>query len=90
MWFLIWFRYVVKVFPMFQTIIIKWFNLQAADILDYCQSNIEKGEDKCDNIYRGYKCFWEGVKSFSDEKKVPFSIYDSLRFDRLLDETEDM
>ena len=50
-----------------------------------------KSKDQCDNCYRAYKCFWEGVKFAEDEMKpnsLRFSLYDVLGFNRLRDEDE--
>ena len=76
---------------MIHLIILHLYLQQAAPILDKCQLDMVKSKDQCDNCYRAYKCFWEGVKFAEDEMKpnsLRFSLYDVLGFNRLRDEDE--
>lgn len=75
----------------YSTQFLKCICLQAAPILDNCQSIIVKSEDQCDNCFRAYKCFWEGVKQAEanvSRDGLRFSLYDVLGFNRLYDEEE--
>lgn len=50
-----------------------------------------KNQDQCDNSFRAYKCFWEGVKEAESSMSTDglrFSLYDVLDFNRLYDEAE--
>lgn len=49
-----------------------------------------RGEDECDDVYRAYKCFWDGVHDAEaqDVNGIQFSFYDVLGFNRLYDEAE--
>lgn len=67
---------------------------QVRPILDDCEAKTEVGEDRCDYVFRAYKCFWDGVnaaieKPAVDGASVRFSLYDVLGFNRLYDAEED-
>jgi hypothetical protein len=50
-----------------------------------------KSNDLCDNCYRAYKCFWDGVKAAEADLKPNsqrFSLYKIFGFDKLEDEEE--
>lgn len=60
--------------------------MQVDGILDKCSSDILKGEDDCEYVFRGYKCFWDGIRATEAAGRARFSLYDILGFSRLFDE----
>jgi hypothetical protein len=61
---------------------------QFGEVIETCDRNTERTANKCDDLYRAYKCFWDERRTESEPDSVRHLFEDIFGLNQLYDEAE--